>query len=83
MKFDPFGVAFERITKEEIDLSVAIVAAVREAVGPNVELFIECHGRFDPLIGAKIGKLMEPYDPGWFEEPVRSAQIENMAALNV
>ncbi|MBS14029.1 MAG: hypothetical protein CME19_20835 [Gemmatimonadetes bacterium] len=82
MKFDPFGVAFERITKEEIGLSVAIVAAVREAVGPNVELFIECHGRFDPLVGAKIGKLMEPYDPGWFEEPVRSAQIENMAALN-
>jgi galactonate dehydratase len=82
MKFDPFGTAFERISKEEIDLSVDIVAAVRDAVGPHVELFIECHGRFDPLIGAKIGKLMEPFDPGWFEEPVRSAQTENMAALN-
>ena len=43
MKFDPFGTAFERITREEIDLSVAIVHAVREAVGPNIELFIECH----------------------------------------
>ena len=81
MKFDPFGTAFERITREEIDLSVAIVAAVREAVGPHVELFIECHGRFDPLLGGRIGKLMEPFDPGWFEEPVRSSQTENMAAL--
>ena len=82
MKFDPFGTAFERITREEIDLSVAIVHAVREAVGPHIELFIECHGRFDPLIGAKIGKLIEPFDPGWFEEPVRSTQTENMAALH-
>lgn len=82
MKFDPFGTAFEGITREEIDLSVAIVAAVREAVGPHVELFIECHGRFDPLLGSKIGKLMEPFDPGWFEEPVRSSQTENMATLN-
>ena len=81
MKFDPFGTAFGGITREEIDLSVNLVAAVREAVGPHIELFIECHGRFDPLIGAKIGKRMEPFDPGWFEEPVRSAQTENMAAL--
>lgn len=82
MKFDPFGTAFEQITREEINLSVEIVAAIRDAVGPHIALFIECHGRFDPLIGAKIGKLMEPFDPGWFEEPVRSAQIENLAALN-
>jgi galactonate dehydratase len=82
MKFDPFGNAFERISGEQIELSVAIVAAVREAVGPHIELFIECHGRFDPLLGGKIGKLIAPYNPGWFEEPVRSTQTQNMAALN-
>ena len=58
------------------------MAAVREAVGPNIEPFIEWHGRVDPLLGAKSGKLMEPYDPGWFEEPVKSKQIAEMAALN-
>ncbi|MEE2657144.1 MAG: mandelate racemase/muconate lactonizing enzyme family protein [Candidatus Latescibacterota bacterium] len=82
MKFDPFGTAFEAISSRELSLSVDIVAAVREEVGPHVDLFIECHGRFDPVLGARIGKLMEPYRPGWFEEPVRSRRIETMAALN-
>lgn len=81
MKFDPFGTAFEGITNEELDLSVEIVAAVREAVGPGIDLFIECHGRFDPLLGARIGRRLEPFQPGWLEEPVRSVQTQAMAEV--
>ena len=81
LKFDPFGSAFGRIDQKEIDLSIAIVAAVREAVGPDVDLLIEGHGRFDPLLSVKIGRLLEPFNPGWFEEPVRSPQIEDLAFI--
>ncbi len=81
MKFDPFGTSFGTIAREDLNLSIRIVAAVREAVGPDIDLFIECHGRFDPLLGVKIGRLLEPYDPGWMEEPVRSAQIGDMATI--
>ena len=81
LKFDPFGTAWGRIERTELDLSIDIVAAVRDAVGPNVDLFIEGHGRFDPLLGVKIGRLLEPFDPGWFEEPVRSVQIDDLAAI--
>src|SRR5581483_11749135 len=46
MKFDPFGTAMGIISPREEALSIDIVAAVREAVGPHVELAIECHSRF-------------------------------------
>jgi len=81
MKFDPFGVTTGTIPKDELDLSLRIVAAVREAVGPDIDLFIECHGRFDPLSGVKLGRLLEPYDPGWIEEPVRSHHVDAMASI--
>lgn len=81
LKFDPFGNAYGRIAPSEIDLSIDIVAAVREAVGPNVELLIEGHGRFDPLLSVKIGHRLEAFDPGWFEEPVRSPQIDDLAFI--
>ena len=65
-----------------VDQQVEFTAAIREAVGDGIDILIECHGRFDPLLGGKIGKLIAPYNPGWFEEPVRSTQTQNMAALN-
>ena len=81
MKFDPFGVTTGTIPKDELDLSLRIVAAVREAVGPDIDLFIECHGRFEPLSGIKLGRLLAPYDPGWIEEPVRSPHVDAMASI--
>ena len=46
-----------------------------------MELLIEGHGRFDPYTGVKVGRLLEPYAPGWFEEPVRSTQTDDLAAI--
>ena len=58
--------------------AVAIVAAVREAVGPDVQIMVEMHGRFTPATAAAVAALLEPYDPEWIEEPVPP---ENAAAL--
>ncbi len=81
MKFDPFGTACERISHEELERSIRIVEAVRKAVGPDIELFIECHGRFNSSLGVKIGRRLEASDPGWLKEPVRSSQTEDLAAI--
>src|SRR5205823_6341767 len=37
LKFDPFGVAWKDLSRAEVEAAVEIVAAVREAVGPQVE----------------------------------------------
>src|SRR5213596_3554782 len=45
LKLDPFGTAWKDMTPEEAEAAVELVAAVRAAVGPDVGLMIEFHGR--------------------------------------
>jgi galactonate dehydratase len=49
---------------------VEIVAAIREAVGPGVEIFIDAHGRFNLPTAVRLANRLAPYRIGWFEEPV-------------
>lgn len=44
MKFDPFGTAWQSMTRKDQNKAVDIVGAVRDVVGPDVDLLIECHG---------------------------------------
>jgi galactonate dehydratase len=78
LKLDPFGAASAELSGPERRKAVAIVAAVREAVGPDVQIMVEMHGRFTPGTAAQVAALLEPYDPEWIEEPVPP---ENPAAL--
>lgn len=78
LKFDPFGSGFYELTREEKRRSIALTEAVREAVGPEVELLLEMHGRFNPATAIEIARLLEPYEPSWVEEPVPP---DNLRAL--
>ncbi len=69
LKFDPFGTAHLHMSKEDENLSIAIIAAVRAAVGPKVELMIEGHCRFTVGQAISIGTKLAPFDITWFEEP--------------
>lgn len=78
MKFDPFGAAWERMTRAERNRALERVAAVREAVGPDVDLLIEGHGRFTPGAAVELARDLEPYDPTWFEEPTPHDSVEGL-----
>jgi len=58
--------------------SVSLVEAVRDAVGPEVEILVEMHGRFAAHEAIRVAGLLEPFEPAWIEEPVPP---ENLAAL--
>lgn len=75
LKFDPFGAGDLELSREEFDLSVKLIEAVREATGPHFELFIEMHGRFAPHQAVEIAKAIEPVQPGWIEEPCRATDL--------
>ncbi len=45
------------------------LAAVREAVGPDVDILMEWHGDLDAVSAEQIAKVVEPYKPFCFEEP--------------
>ena len=47
LKFDPFGSEYMRLNKDSETFIKKIIRSVRDAVGPNVELMIEGHKRFN------------------------------------
>ena len=87
LKFDPFGSAYRFMDRGETRRSLQIVAAVREAVGEDVDLLIEAHDRLSVSTAVQIGRALEEYTPMWFETPVMStdirATIEIAKAINI
>src|SRR5262245_27015262 len=78
LKVDPFGAGFYELSRAEKLRSVALIAAVRDAVVPEVEILIEMHGRFNPVTAVEITRALAPFAPSWVEEPVPP---ENLRAL--
>jgi galactonate dehydratase len=78
LKLDPFGAGSYELTIAERRQAVALVEAVRDAVGPDVELLVEMHGRFTPAMAISVARDLERFNPSWIEEPVPP---ENLAAL--
>jgi galactonate dehydratase len=76
LKFDPFGVAWKELPPLEFRRSIELVEKVRAAVGDDVDLMIEGHGRFNVETSLEIAHALQPYRPAWFEEPVSSENIE-------
>jgi galactonate dehydratase len=64
------GYVTGQITAAGEDLGVDIVAAMREAVGPSVDILIDAHGHYNVPTAVRIARRLEPYRIGWFEEPV-------------
>lgn len=59
----------------------ARVAAVREAVGDDVELMIDANHEFSVNQAIKLCERLEEYDITWFEEPVYANDADLLAKL--
>ena len=81
MKFDPFGTAWKDLSPDELESAVAIVAAVREGVGPHIGLMIEFHGRLSAGSAIEVIRRLEPFQPTWCEEPVVPESLDLLAAV--
>ena len=76
LKGDPFDHRGLFIPIQAERIAVQKLAAVREAVGDDVELLVEVHGRLAPADAIRIGNAMEPYRPFVYEEPVPPQNID-------
>jgi galactonate dehydratase len=79
LKVDPFGSGFYELERAEKLKSVSLIEAIRGAVGPDVEILIEMHGRFSPATAIEISRDLEPFKPTWVEEPIPPDNLEAMA----
>jgi len=82
LKWDPFGKAYLTMTNKEFETSINCVAAVREAVGKDVDLLIEGHGRLNPETAIRVARAIEPYSPMLYEEPVPPDNLDALAEVH-
>ncbi|MEM7132515.1 MAG: mandelate racemase/muconate lactonizing enzyme family protein [Chloroflexota bacterium] len=82
LKFDPFpGPWRAYIDRSQEDEAIDRVAAVREAVGPDVDILVEVHRRLAPMHAIRVAKAIESYAPFWFEEPVSAQDVDALAEV--
>jgi galactonate dehydratase len=81
LKWDPFGRSGLFLDEGAAQRALECVALVREAVGPEVDLLIEVHGRLSPAHAIRMGKALEPYDIFFYEEPVPPEDMEALAEV--
>ncbi|MFB7271029.1 mandelate racemase/muconate lactonizing enzyme family protein [Streptomyces sp. NPDC056244] len=79
LKIDPFGTGHFELDRAASNEAVALIEAVRDAIGPDAELMLEMHGRFSPSTAVRLARELAPYQPAWLEEPVPP---ENLKALS-
>ena len=63
----------------DVEEDLAVIAAVREAIGPDMRMMIDAnHGYLEAI---ELGKRAAQYGIDWFEEPVLPEQIATYEAV--
>ena len=82
LKFDPIPGRWRTYVGKEVeDAAVENVRAVREAVGPDVDILVEMHRRLAPMHAVRIAHEIEQYRPFWYEEPILAENIPALASV--
>ena len=59
----------------DVEEDLQVIAAVREAIGPDMRLMIDANHGYDVLEAIDVGQRAAPYGVDWFEEPVLPEQM--------
>ena len=86
MKIWPFDRAAERtggtdISNTDLDEGLAIVNAIRDEVGLDMDIMIELHGLWNRRGAHRILNALGPYQPYWVEDPIRPDAVDALADL--
>jgi galactonate dehydratase len=84
MKIWPFDFAAERtgglyIAPEELEKALEPFAKIRRAVGAKMDIMVELHSLWNLPAAKRIFKALEPYDPFWFEDPIKMTSMDALA----
>jgi galactonate dehydratase len=92
LKFDPFPYQGEReerdgyldgmLSRSDERKAAELTALIRETVGPDVDVLIDAHGRFDVPTAIRLCRLLEEAgNIDWFEEPVPPESLKALAQV--
>jgi len=64
------------LSNGEMDAIVELVAAVREAIGPEIDLALDCHWNYNPRDVITLAGLLAPFGLMWLEDPTPPDNVE-------
>ena len=83
MKIWPFDYAAEAsgghyISPSELDKALEPFAKIRDAVGSKMDIMVEMHAFWDLPQAKKIARAVEPFEPFWFEDPIKMSNLRSL-----
>ena len=82
LKLDPLLAPWRTwIPKEHEERAVRVIKAVRNAVGPDVDILIDQHRRLSPMHAIRLNKRLAEVGLYWLEEPCQAEFAEEMALI--
>lgn len=84
MKIWPFDAYAEAtngtdITAAELKQALVPFEKIRKAVGDKMNIHVEFHSLWNLPAAIKIAKALEPFDPYWFEDPIKMDNLDAIA----
>ncbi len=70
-----------KVGGESFDVDVERVKAVREALGPKIDIMIDANNKWRAYEAIRFGRAVEKYSPYWFEEPVEPDDFAGCAEV--
>jgi D-galactarolactone cycloisomerase len=65
----------------DVDEDVALIAAVRDTIGPDRGLMLDANHGYDAIDAIRLANKVEHLDIGWFEEPVPPEDLRGYLAV--
>ncbi|MCP5152155.1 MAG: mandelate racemase/muconate lactonizing enzyme family protein [Ectothiorhodospiraceae bacterium] len=67
------------ISNADLDRALEPFRKIRDAVGSRIDIMVELHSIWRLPAALKIARALEPFDPFWYEDPVR---MDSLPALS-
>ncbi|WP_024510345.1 mandelate racemase/muconate lactonizing enzyme family protein [Bradyrhizobium sp. ARR65] len=64
-----------------VEEDAKVTRAVRDAIGAGIALLVDANHAYDSVAAIRLGRMIEQYDIGWFEEPVPPEDIAGHQAV--
>jgi len=88
LKFDldaihgqPTDILTRPLTHTEIEQMTEIVSVLRQTVGPDIEIALDCHWRYNLTDALKIARALEPFKVAWLEDALPPESVDGFRVL--
>jgi L-alanine-DL-glutamate epimerase-like enolase superfamily enzyme len=87
MKIWPFDPYAEKsgghsISAQDLKAALKPFEKIRSAVGDQIEIMVELHSMWDLPTALKIAHALEPYEPAWYEDPIKMDDLGALAKFS-